>query len=239
MNGHMLIGGVILPTRKKRYARRLSSERYLKPIGIRKSSLETNTLNLDEFEAIRLVDHEGLSQIEAASDMEISRSTIQRLLNTARKKVTDAILFNKAIAVKNDTIDIKLKGENKMNIQEKDSKLIAFPTSDRATVDGHFGHTKEFAIYKVEGRNIIEVTFITPPPHEPGVLPKFLGENGVDVIITGGMGQMAVNLFNRQNIDVILGAQGSIDVNLNEYVGGSLESKGSSCDHNHGEHHGH
>jgi predicted DNA-binding protein (UPF0251 family)/predicted Fe-Mo cluster-binding NifX family protein len=239
MNVHMHIGGDALPSRKKRYARRLSSKRLLKPVGIESSNLEVNTLNLDEFEALRLVDFEGLSQIDAAEDMRVSRATIQRLLITARKKITESILLNKAIEVKNDIKDIKLKGENKMNKQDKNTKLIAFPTSNRSTVDGHFGHTKEFAIYTIEGTEVKSVNYVTPPPHEPGVLPRFLGENGIDVIVTGGMGQMAVNLFNQQNIDVILGAKGTIEQNLNEYVGGILESTGSSCDHNHGDNHGH
>ncbi|AIO19174.1 hypothetical protein KQ51_01297 [Candidatus Izimaplasma bacterium HR1] len=226
-----------MPSRKKRYARRLSSERLLKPVGIEASKIERNMLNLDEFEALRLVDYEGLSQIEAADDMQVSRATIQRLLQTGRKKIIEAILLNKAIEVKNDIKDIKLKGENKMNTQEKNTKIIAFPTSDRITVDGHFGHTKEFALYTVEGNNVKTVNFVTPPPHEPGVLPRFLGEQGIDIIVTGGMGQMAVNLFNQQNIDVILGAKGSIELNLNEYLGGALQSTGSSCDHNHGDNH--
>ncbi len=228
-----------MPTRKKRYARRLSDERLLKPVGIEVTSVKINTLNLDEFEALRLVDYEGLSQIDAADDMRVSRATIQRLLQTGRKKITESILLNKAIEVKNDIKDIRLKGENKMNKEDKNKKIIAFPTSDRITVDGHFGHTKEFALYTIEGTIVKNVKFVTPPPHEPGVLPRFLGQNGIDVIVTGGMGQMAVNLFNQQNIDVILGAKGSIEQNLSEYIGGILESKGSSCDHKHGEHHGH
>lgn len=236
---HMHIGGDFVPTRKKRYARRLSDERLLKPDGMKESELKKNTLNLDEFEALRLVDYEGLSQIEAADDMQVSRATIQRLLLTGRKKITESILLNKAIEIKNDIMHIKLKGENKMNTQDKNTKVVAFPTSDRVTVDGHFGHTKEFALYTVEGTEVKDITFVTPPPHEPGVLPRFLGQQGIDVIVTGGMGQMAVNLFNQQNIDVILGARGSINQNLNEYIGGILESTGSSCDHNHGDHHGH
>ena len=226
-------------SRKKRYARRLDTHRYYKPLHVKQSELVTNTIHLDEFEAMRLCDYEGLSQIEAATDMRVSRATIQRLLLSGRKKITEAILKNRAIEITNDILNIRLKGENRMNKEEKNVRLIAFPTSDRLTVDGHFGHTKEFALYEVEGQNINTVKYITPPPHEPGVLPRFLGENDIDVIITGGMGQMAVNLFNQQNIDVILGAKGNIDLNLKEFVGGLLTSTGSSCDHNHGDSHEH
>jgi len=228
-----------VPTRKKRYARRLDSTRYYKPIGIPRSELEINTLNLDEFEAMRLSDYEGLSQIEAANDMRVSRATIQRLLLSGRRKLVGAILMNKAIEIKNDINNIKLKGENKMNMDEKTVKVIGFPTSDRVNVDPHFGHTKEFAIYTVKGNEITNEKFVTAPKHEPGVLPRFLAEQGLDVIITGGMGQMAVNLFNRSGIDVILGAKGDLQQNLTEYVGGELKSTGSSCDHKHGEDHEH
>jgi len=226
-------------SRKKRYARRLDSSRIYKPHGIPKTNLETFSVSLDEFEAIRLIDIDGLNQIEAAADMQVSRATVQRLLLAGRKKIAEALLTNAAIEIRNDIRNIKLKGENKMNIEEMDIKMIAFPTSDKVTIDAHFGHTKEFAIYEVRNNDIVQVKYVTPPPHEPGVLPRFLGEQGIDVIITGGMGQMAINLFNRQAIDVILGAKGRIDVSINEYLGGFLSSQGSSCDHTSGQHHNH
>lgn len=220
-----------MSTRKKRYARRLDSSRTFKPAGIPKSELESVNIMLDEFEAMRLCDYEGLSQIEAAQEMQISRATIQRLLLSARKKVVDVILNIKILEIRNDIRNIKLKGESKMNIEDKEIKKIAFPTSDKTTVDGHFGHTKEFVIYTIKANEIIEAVYVTPPPHTPGSLPQFLGEQGADVIITGGMGQMAVDLFERQGIDVVLGAKGRIDVNLNEYLGGFLTSQGSTCNH--------
>ena len=71
------------------------------------------------------------------------------------------------------------------------------------------------------------------PPHQPGLLPKFLVELNANTIITGGMGQRAIDLFKAQNIEVILGAAGSIEENLKEYMGGALYSKGSACSHNH------
>lgn len=225
--------------RKKRYARRLDAKRHFKPMGVPRSELKTCSISLDEFEAIRLVDLEGLSQIDAATDMQVSRATIQRLLISGRKNIVQAILDNCAFEVRNDIEHIKLKGENKMNIEAKQQKIIAFPTSDKVTIDGHFGHTKEFAIYEVQQTDISHVRYVTPPPHEPGVLPKFLREQGIDVIITGGMGQRAVALFQHHDIDVILGAKGRIDVNLNEYLGGFLSSQGSSCDTSHNHHHNH
>lgn len=221
--------------RKKRYARRLDGPRTFNPKE-QTNNTKIIEITLDEFEALRLSDYEGLSQIDAAEEMQVSRATIQRLLVSARSKLVEAILNNNEFRVLNETANIKLKGENNMRIEEKTLKRISFPTSDRTTIDGHFGHTKEFAIYEVEGLQIKSINFVTPPPHEPGVLPRFLGSIGVDVIITGGMGQMAINLFKQQNIDVVLGASGNIDSNLKEYVSGFLSSTGSPCSHHHGDH---
>jgi len=114
---------------------------------------------------------------------------------------------------------------------------IAIPTSDRLTVDGHFGHAKEFMFITVNQQHIIDTTFVTPPKHEPGVLPKFLAEKGAHVIITGGMGAMAVNLFNNNDIDVVLGATGSLSGVIKAYLDGSLQSQGTVCSHDHGDHH--
>lgn len=216
-------------SRIKRYARRLSSKRSFKPAGIPVSQLKTIHMNLDEFEALRLVDYEGLSQIEASDEMQVSRATIQRLLSKARQKTVDAILHNQILEVNNEITNIRLKGENKYDIESMKQKIIAFPTSDKINIDTHFGRTEGFALYTVENNEMKSVVHIIPPPHAPGVLPKFLRQNNVDVIITKNMGEKAVKLFAESNIDIILGASGRIDVNLNEYLGGFLSSTEASC----------
>ena len=110
---------------------------------------------------------------------------------------------------------------------------IAVPTNDRDSVEAHFGHCREFAILDCEGTEIRNTEYVTPPPHAPGVIPAFIAEHNADVIICGGMGQMAVNLFKKHNIEVILGAQGSIVDNLNHFLAGNLASTGSVCEHHH------
>lgn len=127
------------------------------------------------------------------------------------------------------------KEEKKEMTTEKIMK-IAFPTSDKTHVDEHFGHCKQFAIYNVQNNKIVSSDFVDAPPHQPGLLPKFLGEQGADTIITGGMGQKAIDLFKAQNIDVVLGAAGKIEDNLNEFLEGMLHSTGSACNHDHGDH---
>ena len=72
----------------------------------------------------------------------------------------------------------------------------------------------------------------TPPAHEPGVLPRWLGEKGVNIIIAGGMGSRAQNLFAEQNIEVVVGAPAEApDAIVNAYLAGSLQAGDNICDH--------
>jgi uncharacterized protein len=68
-----------------------------KPMGIPMENLEIEQLSIEEVEALKLKDSHGLSQASAAKKMGISRSTFQRLLNSARKKMIDSILEGKAL----------------------------------------------------------------------------------------------------------------------------------------------
>ena len=129
----------------------------------------------------------------------------------------------------------KVEGE-KEDMKKMDSMRIAFPTNDNEMVETHFGHCKKFAIYTVKGQEILNKEVVDAPPHQPGLLPRFLGELNANTIITGGMGQRAIDLFKAQNIEVILGATGGIEGNLKEYMGGALYSKGSACSHDHDDH---
>ncbi|NLB64769.1 MAG: DUF134 domain-containing protein [Fibrobacter sp.] len=84
---------------KHRHCRRDASGLSFKPRGIPAHKLQVQVLNLDEFEAMRLCDLEGLEQIEAGKRMGISRGTVQRLLVSGRKKLIDAIVSRKTIEI--------------------------------------------------------------------------------------------------------------------------------------------
>ncbi len=71
-----------------------------KPCGIKKIDLEIILINEDELESIRLADYEGMYQQEAANKMNISRTTFSRLVESARKKIAEAVLYQKALSIK-------------------------------------------------------------------------------------------------------------------------------------------
>lgn len=85
--------------RKHRRCRFIEGRRIFKPPQIPMSALTLYAVGIDEFEAMRLCDHDGLSQIETASRMEVSRGTVQRLLERGRRTVLEAILSNGAFVV--------------------------------------------------------------------------------------------------------------------------------------------
>lgn len=86
---------------------------YFKPRGIPLSALEEVKLTLDELEAVRLVDYKGLEQVEAAAKMGISQSTLQRILSNAHKKVAEALVTGKAIAVKGGEVRMMRPGRGR------------------------------------------------------------------------------------------------------------------------------
>lgn len=114
--------------------------------------------------------------------------------------------------------------------------------NENGRVSGHFGHCLGFQVYEIEGQKIMGSVFLNNPGHKPGFLPKFLSERDVDVIIAGGMGERAQKLFRENNIDVVVGVTGELQVAIESFVEGKLESTGSVCrEHQHhgscGEHH--
>ncbi|MBP7529633.1 MAG: DUF134 domain-containing protein [Syntrophorhabdaceae bacterium] len=72
---------------------------YFKPRGIPLSGLDEVNLEIDELEALRLADYEGLYQQEAAERMNVSRATFGRIVEAAHRKVADAILHGKALKI--------------------------------------------------------------------------------------------------------------------------------------------
>ncbi len=183
--------------------------------GGKTASLEMNTNFLGEisFEpvAVALAD-EGIPILNSKTPLKIKDQ-----INI----VVDNILSY--LDGKKDTNSKKKKRSKKMK--------FAIPTAN-GKLCMHFGHCQQFAIIDVVDDKIQGENFITPPPHEPGVLPKFLGEQGVNVIISGGMGSRAQQLFTEQNIKVITGAQSQTPKDaVQQFIDGSLTTGSNACDH--------
>jgi predicted Fe-Mo cluster-binding NifX family protein len=116
---------------------------------------------------------------------------------------------------------------------------IAIPLTAGRLSD-HFGHCEQFALIEadLESKQILTQTMVVPPPHEPGVLPRWLHEQGAQVVIAGGMGRRALDLFAQNSIAVHAGAAGDTPENIvRAFMGGALGDRTPACGHDHGHSH--
>ncbi|MCF8373578.1 MAG: NifB/NifX family molybdenum-iron cluster-binding protein [Bacteroidales bacterium] len=111
------------------------------------------------------------------------------------------------------------------------NQKFAIPTLNQG-LTAHFGHCEKFAILDVVDNKVVNEEYVTPPVHQPGVYPKYLADLGVNIIIAGGMGVKAQNLFAENNIQVYMGVQEGLPKQLVEdYLNNQLKTGMNLCDH--------
>jgi Predicted DNA-binding proteins len=179
-------------------------------------------LGLDEAEALRLADLEGLYQEAAARSMGVSRQTFGRIVESARGKVADAILNGKALKVEGGRIAIDAEGASIMK--------IAVPSRE-GLVDEHFGHCKEFLVFRVEGEALVEEGSV--PSQEgcgckSGVAAE-LARMGVTHLVAGNMGEGAVRVLGSHGIAVVRGASGDSRAAARDFLSGAIADSGAGC----------
>ena len=142
--------------------------------------------------------------------------------------------FNKMVERIMELSDMK---QGSTSLKKKDEEvpmeknIIAIPVAG-GKLCSHFGHCEQFALVETEDGKIKATTMHTPPPHEPGVLPKWLHELGVTVVIARGMGSRAQALFTENDIKVVTGApMDSPESLVNQYLANTLITGDNVCDH--------
>lgn len=106
-------------------------------------------------------------------------------------------------------------------------------STENGQVSAHFGHCPHFTIFEINNKQLVKKDILDNPEHQPGFLPGFLKNNGVDCIIAGGMGGRAVELFHSLGIETFTGVEGNVDQVINDYLKGILKDQGSVCSHHH------
>jgi len=112
---------------------------------------------------------------------------------------------------------------------------VAIPVAD-GKLAMHFGHCASFALIDIDtaGKTIIGRKDVAAPPHQPGLLPRWLAEHGAKLVIAGGMGQSAQTIFSQQGINVIVGAPVQTPEELVQaYLLGTIQTGANGCDHSH------
>ena len=110
---------------------------------------------------------------------------------------------------------------------------IALPIAN-GRLSMHFGHCQEFALVDVDevNKKLVKTTFLAPPAHQPGVLPQWLHEQGAELIIAGGIGRRAQQLFAQHGIQVVVGAPAERPEDVvAAYLSGTLAFGENICDH--------
>lgn len=194
-------------------------------------------LTLDEFEVIRLVDLEKQTHEQCAKQMEISRSTVTEIYESARGKIADSIVNGHPLIIsggnyrlcdgtsdwcykkhcekqdRKNNADIITKGEHIMRI------AVTYENGD---VFQHFGHSEQFKFYDVEENRVAFSEVVGTCGSGHGALAGFLALNKADVLICGGIGAGAKNALAEVGIKLYGGVSGNADEAVEAFLNGNL-----------------
>lgn len=210
-------------------------------------------LSIDEFEVIRLVDYEKKTHEQCAVQMDISRTTVTEIYESARYKIADCLMNGKDLLIsggnyrlcdgsvpscngrscpkttKNPHISLPLKGANTMRIAV---------TYENGMIFQHFGHTSQFKVYDIEDGKITNEQIVDTMGQGHGALAGFLFNNQVDALICGGIGGGAQVALKDAGIQLYGGVSGNADEAVKALVAGKLDyNPDVHCNHHdHGSH---
>lgn len=213
-------------------------------------------LTVDEYEVIRLVDYEKQTHEQCAAQMEISRTTVTEIYESARFKLSDSLVNGKALVIAGGHYRVchgsreRGCGRNcrwamqaNWNKKGETAMRIAIPY-DNGQVFQHFGHTSQMKIYDAENAQIVRAQVADTTGSGHGALAGFLSGLQVDVLICGGIGAGAQEALTQAGIKLYGGVSGEADKAAQDFLQGKLvysaDVRCSHHDHEHGHgHHGH
>ena len=199
---------------------------------------ESVHMTVDEFEALRLLDAEGLTQEGCASRMNIARTTVTAIYDSARKKVADALVNGKRLLITGGHCEFEPVEIDQEIIEKGTYTMRIAVTYENGEIFQHFGHTEQFKLYDAEEGKIVNEQIVDTNGSGHGALAGFLQAAKVDVLICGGIGMGAQMALADAGIKLYAGVQGSADAAAKSLAEGTLEyDPDAKCDH-HGHHHG-
>ena len=223
------------------------------PSGCRET--EPIQLALDEYEVIRLVDLEQLTHEQCAAQMDISRSTVQEIYESARRKIAACLVYGKPLNITGGNYRIcegqehlrcgrccRMQEADKEKVnkkQEGDTIMKIAVTYEDGQIFQHFGHTEQFKLYEAADGKIIGSEVVDTNGSGHGALAGFLMQHGVDTLICGGIGGGAQAALAEAGIKLYGGVSGEADAAVEELLNGSLGYEPnvhcSHHDHEHGD----
>ncbi len=212
---------------------------------------EEVTLTVDEYETIRLIDKEGLSQEQCSERMQVARTTIQQIYANARKKLADVLVEGLPLriaggdfALCNGSGEAYGCGEcykqkiHQMYAKPKGEHIMRIAvTYENGEIFQHFGHTEQFKIYDVEDGKIIASQVVDTNGSGHGALAGVLSALHVDTLICGGIGGGAQSALAAAGIQLYGGVSGNADAAVESLAAGTLAYNPNVMCNHHGEHH--
>lgn len=204
-------------------------------------------LSVDEYESIRLMDLEGKTHEQAAAQMEISRTTVTEIYESARRKMADCVVNGKHLVISGGNYRLCSGGgqptEQIILARKGNHSMRIAVTYDNGEIFQHFGHTENFKIYEVQDGKVTESRVVSTNGSGHGALAGMLKALETDVLICGGIGGGAQNALREAGIKLFGGVHGDADKAVEDFLADSLNydpaAKCDHHDHNHGHEHGH
>lgn len=205
-------------------------------------------LTVDEFEAIRLVDHEKQTHEACAALMGISRTTVTEIYERARFKLADCIVNGKTLQISGGNYHL-CDGTTKLCYGRRCHRAAVQPqggncmkiavTYENGQIFQHFGHSEQFKVYTVENGTITGSEVVDTNGSGHGALAGFLTNYQVDTLICGGIGGGAQMALAQAGIKFYGGVTGDADAAVQALLDGKLDyNPDVHCDHHgHGEGH--
>jgi len=209
-------------------------------------------MTVDEFETVRLIDLEGLTQEECAARMNVARTTAQAIYNSARVKLAECLVNRRELRIGGGDYvlcDGNAEGcgrgcrragspaEQTIGTEEKSMKIAV--TYENGQVFGHFGHTEQFKLYEVEDGRVLRSEVIGTGGSGHEALAELLRQRGVDTLICGGLGGGARQALAEAGIRLYGGVAGGADEAVEALLAGKLAfDPEARCSHPHEEHGG-
>lgn len=193
------------------------------------------TLSVEEYETLRRIDYEGLSQAGCAAAMAAGRTTVQAIYRAARKKLATALVEVRPLIIGGGDY-ILTSAEAPISKGEDMEQRIAV-TYDNGQIFQHFGHTSQFKIYDIRDGAVAETAVVDTNGQGHGALGGFLRNADVDALICGGIGGGARMALADADVALYAGVTGEADAAVAALLAGTLAYQTeTNCDH-HGEHH--
>lgn len=204
------------------------------PAG-KENSCHEIVLSVEEYETLRLLDYQGMTQAQCARQMGIARATVQSLYTEARKKTARFLVEGAGLCIRGGNFCVE-EPKEKNGSEKGVFKMKIAVTYENGEVFQHFGHTEQFKVYTAEDGKILSSEIVDTNGSGHGALAGFLKNLGVEVLICGGIGGGARNALAEAGIRLFPGACGNADAQAEAFLAGSLNyNPDTMCNHHHHE----